>query len=140
MLKLQEVSRLRGTGANTMAKAMMEEAGANGKETSHKNQVKKAKAVAEGLFSRVENARVVIKAGTYVVDCRWFERMPNLAMAGYEVYRSHSTAKVPLNTCLIVDDLEWLPRQTSNTRTQVRHLAREWVKTLDTHWAAAYAG
>jgi len=81
---------------------------------------------------------VVIRTGTWVVDCRWFERMPGHTSPDYEVYCSYSTAKVALHACLMVEGLEWRPRVTRATRGQVRYLSREWVGKLDEHWVAAY--
>ena len=81
---------------------------------------------------------VVIRTGTWVVDCRWFERMPGHASPDYEVYCSYNEAKVALHVCLMVEGLEWLPRETRATRAQVRYLSREWVGKLDEHWVAAY--
>lgn len=81
---------------------------------------------------------VIIRTGTWVVDCRWFERMPGLASPEYEVCRSNSEAKVVLSVCLMVANLKWLPRETRATRGQVRYLSREWAGKPDEHWVAAY--
>ena len=39
---------------------------------------------------------------------------------------------------LMVEDLKWHPRETRDTRSQVRYLEREWAQKLDAHWVAAY--